>query len=200
MQEGGAGGSGSAIFPPGAGATSVSSAVCSSTGIGGSGTGHIGVPPTLVIAPGAINMYKCDVCGIQVSKQCYLESHGRIHKGLPSFKCDLCSGWFTQQKSLRWHYQNHLNMKGYPCEECEYRGNNASMLYQHKKKKHLAKDVETQPRALGRATGVHVPTSSASSMGIDASEGVTVPPSSSAPSAFATSSSTVKGTDALEEV
>lgn len=107
------------------------------------------------------NIYKCNICDKQFSKNIYLEQHlsvhtiekpytcqicaksfkwsgnlkvhMRIHNGEKPFHCDMCSKRFTASNDLRRHKRRHTGEQPYKCETCAMTFKSNSELRQHTK-------------------------------------------------------------------
>ncbi|XP_069670973.1 uncharacterized protein [Periplaneta americana] len=79
-------------------------------------------------AHGGRKIFKCDVCGKQVTN---LTLHARVHTGEKPYRCDTCGKYFSLLGNLRKHLLVHTGEKPFSCDLCGKSFSQSVQVKQH---------------------------------------------------------------------
>lgn len=85
-------------------------------------------------------LYKCNICGRELSQKVNYDDHMAAHAGRRPYICDQCGMDFTWYHAFYRHQQRHKNgSKAFPCHLCHRTYNNSWNLSRHLKEIHSSK-------------------------------------------------------------
>jgi DNA-directed RNA polymerase subunit RPC12/RpoP len=68
--------------------------------------------------PGSAALFKCSICGKELSSRTGLRSHEDAHRGVFRYSCAECGRGFHSHSHLRGHMATHTHVREFHCPHC----------------------------------------------------------------------------------